>query len=272
MGVMGVMIDIRRLRFSVLAFSLAAVALLPSHAMAEVAIGAARIVVADVSAQSALASRRLGTSDEVRYQELIATERSSAAVIQFVDATELAIGEQARVRLDEFVFDPGAAGKLDLTLEFGALRFSTGSMAKSAYKIATPSATLAVRGTEFDLAVDSDGMTYLMVRHGAVEITSKTGESKRVGAGQSLTVSAAGVPTEPRIAAAVPVGALPDKIAAMDTALAGALANAAADALDDLTVLAKARALRSAARPDLGKPGKPGKPGKDKKADGPGPL
>jgi len=269
---MGRMMDFRRLQFNVLALGFAAVASLPSHAMAEVAIGAARVVVADVSAQTALASRRLSTSDEVRYQELIATERSSAAVIQFVDATEIAIGEQARVKLDEFVFDPGAAGKLDLTLEFGALRFSTGSMAKSAYRIATPSATLAVRGTEFDLAVDSNGMTYLMVRHGAVEITSKTGASKQVGAGQSLTVSAAGVPTEPRIAAAVPVGALPDKIAAMDAALAGAIDPATAPGLEDLTVLAKARALHSAARQDLGKPGKPGKPGKDKKAGGPGPL
>ena len=41
---------------------------------------------------------------------------------------------------------------------------------------------------------------------------------------------------------------------------------------DDLSVLAKARSLRSGARPDLGKPGKPGKPGKDKKAGGPGPI
>src|SRR5262245_54849241 len=129
-----------RRSLDILALGFAALALWSSPAAAEIAVGAARLVVADVSARTALASRKLATADEVRYQELIATERSSAAVIQFVDGTELAIGEQARVRLDEFVFDPGAAGRLDLSLEFGALRFSTGSMAKPAYTLATPCA------------------------------------------------------------------------------------------------------------------------------------
>src|SRR5688572_19373924 len=256
----------RYLRIDLLALGFAALALWSSSAVAEIAIGSARLVVADVSAETALASRRLATADEVRYQELIATERSSAAVIQFVDGTELAIGEQARVRLDAFVFDPGAAGKLDLSLEFGALRFSTGSMAKPAYKISTPSATLAVRGTEFDLAVDGDGVTYLVVRHGAVEILGRNGESRQVGAGQTVTVDAAGVPTQPRLAAVAPVGALPGKIAAMDAALAHALAAGSnVDSLDDLSVLAKARSLRSSTRPDLGR--SPGGSLKDKKGD-----
>jgi hypothetical protein len=257
----------------ILALGFAALALWSSPATAEIPIGAARLVVADVSAKTALASRRLATSDEVRYQELIATERSSAAVIQFIDGTELAIGEQARVRLDEFVLDPGAAGKLDLSLEFGALRFSTGSMAKPAYKISTPSATLAVRGTEFDLAVDNDGATYLVVRHGAVEIRGSNGESRQVRAGQTVTVSTAGVPTQPRLAAVAPVGALPGKIAAMDAALAHALAGAAgANSLDDLSVLSKARSLRTGTRPDLGRSGKPDGGLKDKKGDKKGPL
>lgn len=262
----------RHLRIDIAALAFAALALWSSPASAEIAVGAARLVVADVSAQTALASRRLATADEVRYQELIATERSSAAVIQFVDGTELAIGEQARVRLDAFVFDPGAAGKLDLGLQFGALRFSTGSMAKPAYRISTPSATLAVRGTEFDLAVDGDGATYLVVRHGAVEIRGANGESRQVTARQSVTVDAAGVPTQPRLAAVAPVGALPGKIAAMDAALAHALEAApGVDSLDDLSVLAKARALRNGTRPDLGRPGKPGGL-KDKKGDKKGPL
>lgn len=262
-----------RRSLDILALGFAAFALWTSPAAAEIAVGAARLVVADVSAKTALASRRLATADEVRYQELIATERSSAAVIQFVDGTELAIGEQARVRLDDFVFDPGAVGKLDLSLEFGALRFSTGSMAKPAYTISTPSATLAVRGTEFDLAVDGDGATYLVVRHGAVEIRGANGESRQVTSGQTVTVSTAGIPTQPRLAAVAPVGALPGKIAAMDAALAHALdAASGATSLDDLSVLAKARSLRSGTRPDLGRPGKPDGSLKDKKGDKKGSL
>jgi hypothetical protein len=260
----------RYLRVDIIALGFAALTVWSSPAAAEIAIGAARLVIADVSAETALASRRLATADEVRFQELIATERSSAAVIQFVDGTELAIGEQARVRLDDFVFDAGAAGKLDLSLEFGALRFSTGSMPKPAYTISTPSATLAVRGTEFDLAVDGDGATYLAVRHGAVEIRGANGESRQVGAGRTVTISSGGVPSQPRLAAVAPVGALPGKIAAMDAALARALSAAAGpDSLKDLSVLAKARSLRGAASPSRGRPD--GGP-KDKKGDKKGPL
>src|SRR5213075_2271041 len=96
------MIHARCLRLDLAALAFVALALSPAQA-AEVTIGAARVVVADVSAETAIASRKLATADDVRYQELIATERGSAAVIQFIDATELAIGEQARVRLDDFV-------------------------------------------------------------------------------------------------------------------------------------------------------------------------
>ena len=87
-----------------------------------------------MSAQSATATRRLAATDAVAYRELIATQREAAAVIVFIDGTELAIGEQAQVRLDDFVFNSGPAGALTLSLQVhGALRFATGSMRKDAY-------------------------------------------------------------------------------------------------------------------------------------------
>ena len=103
--------------------------------------------------------------------------------------------------------------------------------------------------------------------------SARNGESRQVTAGQTVTVDAAGVPTQPRLAAVAPVGALPGKIAAMDAALAHALeAAASVDSLDDLSVLAKARSLRNGSRPDLGRSGKPGGSLKDKKGDKKGPL
>lgn len=221
--------------------------LAPCAASAEVPIGAARLVVPEVSAQSATATRRLVATDEVAFQELIATQRAAAAVIVFADETELAIGEQAEVRLDEFVFDPGAAGKLTLSLQSGAIRFATGSMRKDAYRITTPSASLAIRGTVFDLAVGEDGTTYLHVLEGEVVLTGANGEAKSVAVGQSVNVSAAGVPGTP---AAVAQGTLASKIGKMDAALAEALPESATAALTDLEVLSKARNLRT--QKDLG--------------------
>jgi hypothetical protein len=225
---------------------LLAASVTPWAAIAAEEIGAARLVVAEVSAQSATATRRLVSADAVAYQELIATQREAAAVIVFVDGTELAIGEQAQVRLDDFVFDPGAAGVLTLSIRSGALRFATGSMRKDAYRIETPSAVLTVRGTRFDLAVAEDGTTYLHVLEGQVNVTGANGEAKEVAVGQSVNVSAAGVPSAPALASSVPKSALSGKIGKMDAALAEALPDAPPASLSGLSVLSKARGLRAA--------------------------
>lgn len=239
------MIQFHHLSVRLLALLLTA-SVVPCAATAEEMIGAARLVVAEVSAQSATLTRRLAAADAVAYRELIATQREAAAVIVFIDGTELAIGEQAQVRLDDFVFDPGAAGALGLSLQFGALRFATGSMRKDAYRIETPSAVLTVRGTRFDLAVAEDGTTYLEVLEGEVDVTGANGARESVRVGQAVTVDATGVPSRPALASSVPNGALAGKIGKMDAALADALADAPPASLSDVAVLSNARGLRAA--------------------------
>src|SRR5690606_10189557 len=74
-------------------------------------IGAARVIVADVSAQGDAAKRRLAVDDPVQFRELISTAAESAAVLVLADGTELAMGENAKLRLDEFVLGDGDAAK-----------------------------------------------------------------------------------------------------------------------------------------------------------------
>jgi len=142
-------------------------------------------------------------------------------------------------------------------------------MRKDAYRIATPSAALTVRGTEFDLAVGEDGVTYLHVLGGAVLVTGANGETREVGAGQSVNISAAGVPGAPALAAAVPQGALVSKIGQMDAVLADALPSSPSAPLSSVSVLSQARTLRAgmgAAPGGLGSPGgQRDHSGKDKK-------
>ena len=76
-------------------------------------------MVAEVSAQSATATRTLAVADAVEYQELIATKRDAAAVIVFIDGTELAIGERVcpvlTLRRQEFdARFPGVADRYEL--------------------------------------------------------------------------------------------------------------------------------------------------------------
>ena len=131
-----------------------------------------------------------------------------------------------------------------------------------------------MRGTEFDLAVDGDGVTYLVVRHGAVEIS--TGQ-RREPAGRLPARPSRSTPpvfrpsrASPRSRRSAPCPARsPRWIWRSPHALAGA---ASVDSLDDLSVLAKARSLRNGTRPELGRSGKPDGSLKDKKGDKKGPL
>lgn len=237
------------------------------------AIGAARVIVADVSAQDNAATRRLAEADPVRFNELIATAANAAAIIVLADETELAMGENAKLRLNEFVLSDGEAARLSLSLAFGAFRFATGDLPKSAYTIRTPSAAIAVRGTVFDLAVDEAGAVYLAVREGGVTVTTNAGERRDVDAGESLDISAAGIADLPRPTPALPAGALPGKLQAMDAALAAHVAEIDVSALADLSVLGPSGALgpRGPAGPepgvDLGK-NKSGKGKSDKGKSG----
>ncbi len=236
-------------------------------------VGAARVIVAEVSAQAANASRLLAVDDPVTFNELIATRAKAAAVLALADGTELAMGENAQVRLDDFVLGDGAEARLSLTLNLGALRFATGNMPKPAYAIRTPQATLAVRGTVFDLAVGEDGAAYVAVSEGAITVTTASGQSIDVPAGQSLAIDALGVADLPRPAAPAPLGPLPAKLAAMDQTLAEHLAELDEAALRDLSVLDPSRTLSRDLpgtdlrdRPSLDPKNKPDrdKPDKDK--------
>lgn len=212
---------------------------------AQTPVGAARVVVAEVSAQAVDAKRRLAVEDSVLFQEMISTARSSAAAIALIDGTELAMGENAQVRLDEFVLSVGPDASLALSLGRGALRFVTGSMPKPAYRITTPSASLTVRGTTFNLAVGADGAAYLAVASGAVTVTTASGQSVDVAAGQSLSIDAAGVAglPQPTPVDALPVGTLAGMIADMDLTLAKHIAGLGTADLPDLAVLAPSRSL-----------------------------
>ena len=73
--------------------------------------------------------------------------------VTFRDGTTLTLGENARVVVDRYVYNPSAStGVLAINATRGAMRFATGKlsgMSNKDVKVITPEAALAVRGTEF---------------------------------------------------------------------------------------------------------------------------
>lgn len=119
--------------------------------------------------------RRLRKGGKVHQEEVVETAKSAQAEIRFLDDTKLAVGPSARVVLDKFVFDPNAApGAIAINLSKGAFRFISGSSPSTAYEIRTPTASMGVRGTVFDVYVAPNGETAVLLHEGAVEVCSAT--------------------------------------------------------------------------------------------------
>ncbi len=104
------------------------------------------------AAEQNKASRRLARRDPVRELEVLETARDANGEFVLNDNTKLALGPNARLALDKFVYDPnkGAGGKVTINFAKGAFRFITGNSSKEAYEIKTPTVSLGVRGTVID--------------------------------------------------------------------------------------------------------------------------
>ena len=137
-------------------------------------IGATVRIVNLVTGEYEKDRRDLAKGDPVRQDELIEVSADGIGEIRLNDDTELALGPGARLKLDQFVYDPDlSGGAIVVNLVRGAFRFITGIAAKPAYVIRTPTASITVRGTIFDVYVETSGISWLLLIEGAVEVCSE---------------------------------------------------------------------------------------------------
>ena len=100
-------------------------------------------------------------SDEIRTQ-------AGKVGIKFQDNTQVQVNENSKLVIDEFVYDPKNkdAGKLALNMASGTVRYASGAIARnnpSKVAINTPTATIAVRGTDFSATVDELGRSTVIL-------------------------------------------------------------------------------------------------------------
>lgn len=89
-------------------------------------------------------------------------------LITFRDDTQVEVNEQSRLEIDEFVFDPSqpSTGKLAMNFAQGTVRYASGAIAHNNpanVSINTPTATVAVRGTDFTATVDELGSSTIIL-------------------------------------------------------------------------------------------------------------
>ena len=87
--------------------------------------------------------------------------------ITFLDDSQVRLTEHSELIIDEFIYDPDPSkSKMALQFASGTARFITGKLAsidKENISIQTPSATIAIRGTDFTVTVDELGRSLIIL-------------------------------------------------------------------------------------------------------------
>jgi hypothetical protein len=103
----------------------------------------------------------------VEMADAINTKQGKVGIV-FSDNTKVQINENSKLVIDEFVYDPKkpTAGKLALNMAAGTVRYASGAIAHNTNNnvaINTPTATVAVRGTDFTATVDELGESTIIL-------------------------------------------------------------------------------------------------------------
>ena len=142
---------------------------------AERTVGMATNVVSPAEVQNAPAA--VGTlahmNDELR------TGAKARLQVSFRDSTELTLGENARVVVDRFVFDPDAGtGEALIKTGVGAFRLATGKISEMQNKkisVSTPYATIGIRGTDLWWGPIDGHFGVLLLTQSKVEVRNDAG-------------------------------------------------------------------------------------------------
>lgn len=102
-------------------------------------------------------TRRLSTGAAIYQQDQLETGIKSFAVVAFNDKSRVTMSPGSVFKIEEHHFKPAEPKQNNSFLRFirGGLRIVTGLIGKlnrSSYRVATPTATIGIRGTGFDLA------------------------------------------------------------------------------------------------------------------------
>jgi hypothetical protein len=146
----------------------------------------------------------------IQTNDKVETKNGKVKIV-FKDNTTVSVTEHSSLVIDDFVFDPknAAGGKLGLKATGGAVRYVSGAIAganPNSVKINTPTAAIAVRGTDFVMAVNETGASTVILmpqcvgdecRSGAIDVTSGPNTVNMNRPYQATMVETAGAPPTP---------------------------------------------------------------------------
>ena len=96
--------------------------------------------------------------------------------ITFLDDSKVSLTEHSQLLIDEYIYDPDPSkSKMALTFGLGTARFITGNLNridKQNISLRTPTANIAIRGTDFTATVDELGRSLIILLPDALGLSS----------------------------------------------------------------------------------------------------
>ena len=142
--------------------------------------------------------RQVVNGSSVYPGDLVETEAQAQAVLAFRDESRVTLGSSTRFRVDDFTYDSArpSEGQFLVSLLRGSVRALTGLIGKSnqkAVRLKTPTATLGIRGTGFDVSCDDDNCSFFNWL-GSIVVTPEGHSALQVlEEGQGLLVTRTGI-------------------------------------------------------------------------------
>jgi len=164
--------------------------------------GIAKIVAARGDVFVTRSGKLIGvkTGFEMERKDVVNTKANAKAQILFNDKTVITIGKNSAFKIDEYLYQEGGAeSKASFSITKGAFRTITGKIGKLApenFKLATRTATIGIRGTQILGHIGEEDK--IACTDGQITVTSATGDTVVVDAGQITTVEPGAAPTPPR--------------------------------------------------------------------------
>ena len=129
-----------------------------------------------------------------------AITKNGRMAITFLDDSQVKLTEHSQLLIDEYIYDPDPSkSKMALTFALGTTRFITGNLNridKQNISLKTPTANIAIRGTDFTTTVNELGASLIILlpdalglSSGEIEVTTATGSVILNQPFQATTVS-----------------------------------------------------------------------------------
>lgn len=153
--------------------------------------------VMEMQGEVLVADKSVGKKSDIYEGDSITTGSDGELLVRMTDGTTVAVRPNSVLKVDQYHFENDLKKSSDnnflVRLLKGGMRTVTGLIGKrnpKNFKVATPTATIGVRGTDFEVAVvdqDKSGAeagTYNKVFDGATFLENSLGSRVEIGAGQ----------------------------------------------------------------------------------------